>query len=208
MYFNDRKENTNIDNEFKKKKKIPLSKIKNILIISGIVLFIFIIILIIIIKVKNRVEYYLELNGDSEISIFQGTNFNDPGCTAYDNKNNNHNSEVNKISNLDTKTIGEYTITYTFHDKSLKRIVKVLEKPAVRTVIQLNGEQNIYLKVGDTFKDPGYESAIDMIDGDITNKVVTKGSVDTSKAGTYRIEYSVTNSSNETTTEIRTVIVE
>lgn len=207
MYFNDRREDTNIDSEFKKKKTISLEKLKKIIILSAVCFIIFIIILIIIIKAKNKVEYFISLNGEPEITIFEGNTFNDPGYNAYDSKDNNLYDEVIIETNLDENTVGTYIIRYTLHDKYVERTINVLEKPAIRTIITLKGDKNIYINVGDTFKDPGIESAVDMTDGDITNKVTVQGTVDTSKKGLNRIIYSVTNSKGETTTEERNVHV-
>ena len=125
----------------------------------------------------------------------------------FDNKKNNLNNEVTVKSNLDSNTIGTYTITYSLHDITKIRTVKVVAKPDIITVIHLNGEKNIYLNVGETFNEPGY-SAIDAIDGDLTDKVKVSGSFDTSNIGTYRIIYSVVNSSGVTTSETRTIIVQ
>lgn len=51
-------------------------------------------------------------------------------------------------------------------------------------------------------------TAIDDKDGDITNKIVITGNVDTSKEGTYIITYTVEDSSKNSATATRTVIVE
>ena len=49
--------------------------------------------------------------------------------------------------------------------------------------------------------------AKDKEDGDITNKVVVKGNVDTSKVGEYKLTYSVTDSKQATIKVVRTVKV-
>ncbi|MBR3163499.1 MAG: transglycosylase domain-containing protein [Clostridia bacterium] len=72
--------------------------------------------------------------------------------------------------------------------------------------ITLNGKPSMTLTVGETFTDPG-ATAKDDKDGDITSKITTKGSVDTTKAGSYTISYTVSNSSGVTTTVKRTVTV-
>lgn len=61
-------------------------------------------------------------------------------------------------------------------------------------VIELKGN-NILLMVGDTYLEPGY-NAFDNYDGNITSKVVVSGNVDTNKAGVYKLEYTVQDSSN------------
>ena len=72
--------------------------------------------------------------------------------------------------------------------------------------ISLIGETTITLNVGDTYLDKG-ATAKDDRDGDLTNDIQTSGSVNTSKAGTYTIRYSVKNSVGKETTKTRTVIV-
>ena len=58
------------------------------------------------------------------------------------------------------------------------------------------GEKEINLTVGDTYNEQGAD-ATDEEDGDISSKVKISGSVDTSKAGTYEITYSVSDSSGQ-----------
>ena len=76
-----------------------------------------------------------------------------------------------------------------------------------KPTIKLKGSARLKLKVGDTYTEQG-ATASDKTDGDITNKIITSGMVNTSKAGTYKVTYTVTNSNNKTTTVTRTVIVE
>ena len=59
-------------------------------------------------------------------------------------------------------------------------------------VITLIGDTEISLFVNDNYVEPGY-SALDNIDGVITNKVVVTGSVNTSLEGIYDISYDVTD---------------
>ena len=206
MYFNE-KEDTNIDNEFKNNKKINLSKYKKYFIIGGIVISVLILIVLIAILLKNKTNYYITLEGLDEMTIYQGTSYNEPGYKAYDNKKNDLTQQVTVKNNLDTDTIGTYTIVYSLNNKRIIRTVNVVAKPDFATTIHLSGDKNIYLKVGDSFTDPGY-TAIDAIDGDLTDKVTITGSVDTSKKGVYRVIYSVVNSSGVTASETRTIIVE
>ena len=207
MYFNDNKENTNIDNEFNPKKGFDFSKYKKLLIIAGIVILFIIIILIIIALGKGKKSYFITLNGDENITIYEGATYNEPGYSAFDNKKNNLNNEVKVKSNLDTESIGTYKIIYSLHSKSVTRTVNVIEKPEITTMIYLNGDKNMTLKVGETFNDPGYK-AIDAIDGDLTDKVTKTGEINSTEKGMYKIVYSVVNSKGVTISETRTVTVE
>ena len=73
--------------------------------------------------------------------------------------------------------------------------------------ITLNGNSTIYLVVGNTYKEQG-ASAYDKCDQDISDNIKITGSVDTSKAGTYTLTYSVENSSMKQAEVKRTVIVQ
>ena len=73
--------------------------------------------------------------------------------------------------------------------------------------IALVGDEKVTLKVGETYTEKGAK-ATDKIDGEITNKIQISGSVNTSKAGTYTITYTVKNSKEITATKQRTVVVE
>lgn len=90
----------------------------------------------------------------------------------------------------------------TEHNKSNASNADKKEEPT----ITLKGETNITLNVGDTYTEQG-ATAKDDNDGDITNKITTSGSVNTSKAGKYTVSYSVKNSKGKTATVKRTITV-
>ena len=74
-------------------------------------------------------------------------------------------------------------------------------------VITLTGASTINLTVGDTFTDPG-ATATDDVDGDLTSSITTSGTVNTSTAGTYTIDYSVSDAAGNAATQVeRTIIV-
>ncbi|MCR2807168.1 S-layer homology domain-containing protein [Paenibacillus soyae] len=73
--------------------------------------------------------------------------------------------------------------------------------------ITLNGEQTIYLLVGEVYVEPG-RSAYDELDKDLTDDIVVTGSVNTAVLGTYQLKYNVSDSSNNAAPEVtRTVRV-
>ena len=74
-------------------------------------------------------------------------------------------------------------------------------------VITLNGSATMNLTVGDSFTDPG-ATATDNVDGDISGNIVVTGSVDTSTAGTYTLNYNVSDAAGNAATRVsRTVNV-
>ena len=74
--------------------------------------------------------------------------------------------------------------------------------------IKLNGKSEITIDVGEKYKEKGVKSVVDNSDGKLkTSKVTIKGDVDTSKVGTYEIQYSAMDSLNNKTVVTRTVKV-
>ena len=74
-------------------------------------------------------------------------------------------------------------------------------------MITLKGNASIALAVGDSFTDPGY-SAIDVVDGNLTSRIVVTGTVDSNKAGTYTLTYNVSDTGgNKAEPVTRTVTV-
>ena len=74
-------------------------------------------------------------------------------------------------------------------------------------VIDLQNNNTQYVIKGSTYVDPG-ATAADAVDGDISNKIVTTGSVNTAVAGTYHIYYDVVNHYGLAAyTVVRTIVV-
>lgn len=75
-------------------------------------------------------------------------------------------------------------------------------------VIRLNGSEKVEVDLNGQFTDPGVKSVVDNADGRMNVKDVTvKGKVNTSKIGTYEIEYVALDSMNNRTSVVRTVSV-
>ncbi len=205
MYFKG-KVDTNIDNEFGKKKKFNIRnmKIKDYLILGGATLFI--IIGIILITWSGRESYFIDLDGEDLIMIYKDSEYVDPGYSARNNKGVDFTDKVVVSDDVNTSVVGDYKVIYTLGDTRVVRYVSVIEKPIGATSIYLSGEVTMYLRVGDEYKEPGY-TVIDSIDSNLTDKVIVKNDVDTNKEGIYRITYMVTNSTGVSTQVSRTVIV-
>ena len=75
-------------------------------------------------------------------------------------------------------------------------------------VIRLNGNDKITVDLNEKYTDPGIKSVVDNSDGKMNIKDVTvRGKVDTSKVGTYEIEYIAFDDMSNKTTIVRTVEV-
>lgn len=144
----------------------------------------------------------INLLGDNPAFACPGSDYNEEGYTANDNYDGDITNKVltQKIDN---------SIWYTVSDSSnnsirVKRelIFEDREKPS----IVLKGDSTIYIYLGNSYYEPGY-TASDNCDGDITDKVIVSGNVDTNKVGIYTIKYEISDSSGNTVSIERTVIV-
>lgn len=157
-------------------------------------------------KEDNR-EYFLELLGENDMVIYQGSEYVEPGYRAYDNKGMDYYNEVQVLGNVNTEVAGEYVLTYKYQDFVFERRITVLAKSSQLTFLILNGDKVIYLKKGEEYIEPGFK-VIDSVDVNLSDKVEITGVVDTNNPGTYKIIYSVKNALGVVVFEERTVIVE
>ena len=153
----------------------------------------------------------ITLLGDTTVTIEVGTTYTDSGATAADNYDGDLTSSIAIVNNVDTSTVGTYTVTYNVSDTSgnaadsVTRTVNVVDTTA--PVITLLGDNPMTIEVGTTFTDPG-ATASDAGDGDLTSSIVVSGSVDTSTIGTYTLTYDVSDTSGNAADSVtRTVNV-
>lgn len=147
------------------------------------------------------------INGDDNTDVSFGTKYTDEGAKLIVNNKENKNIKVS--SNYKEDKLGNYVISYKakisdYYTLKLYRIINVVDK--TNPVITLVGDSKISIKLGESYEEPGY-GATDDYDGDVTKKVTVEGEVNTKKTGTYEIKYSVTDSSGNAISVIRTVII-
>ena len=154
----------------------------------------------------------ITLKGSASMSMEVGAAFTEPGYTASDNVDGDLTAKVKVSGTVNTAKAGTYVLTYTVTDAygntaTAKRTVTV-KKPAdtVKPVITLKGNASMSLTVGATFTEPGY-TASDNVDGNLTSKVKVSGTVNTAKAGTYSVSYTVTDAAGNKTVVYRKVVV-
>jgi len=86
-----------------------------------------------------------------------------------------------------------------------KKVVEVERVDDEKPKITLKNGSTIYQRYGSKYTDPGF-TATDNCDGDITDKVEVSGTVG-QNIGTYKVTYTVTDSSGNKTEVTRTIIV-
>jgi hypothetical protein len=146
----------------------------------------------------------ISLNGANPFQTECGETFSDPGATAMNVAGKAVPVEVS--GNVDTATLGTYTLTYTAVDgtdtASVERTVTVVDTTPPE--IFLKGGKTTTAKCGETFVEPG-ASALDSCQGSLP--VTIAGNVDSNIPGRYAISYTAVDASNNTKTVERTVIV-
>ena len=161
------------------------------------------------ILVVDKEKPKLELNGEEEVILSIGNEYQELGFKANDNYDGELTDKVEIKNNIDKDKIGEYSVNYKVKDSSNNetiktRKIKVIDN--ISPIITLKGSKTITVKQNGNYVDDGY-TAIDNYDGDITNKVKVTKNIDFSKIGTYEIIYQVNDSFNNQTTEKRIINV-
>lgn len=108
---------------------------------------------------------------------------------------------------LDKAVIGDnqYTQTYAFGDYTEGVNLTFKYAPGLP---KINGVSDATIHVGDSFDILAGITATDPEDGALTSKIIiTKNDLNNSKAGTYTITYSITDSDGNTTEISRTITV-
>ena len=162
-----------------------------------------------IVNVVDTTSPTIDITGDNPATITLGATYNDEGATATDNYDTGLTVVVGG-NTVDTSTVGSYTVTYNVSDESGNsaaqkvRIVNVVDD--TDPTITLNGSSTITHEVGTTYVDPG-ATANDNYDGDLSSEITTNINLNPNTLGTYTIEYTVKDSSNNIAQEQRTVQV-
>ncbi len=161
----------------------------------------------------------ITLKGKDTVTVYSKSEFVEPGYTAYDKEDKDISDSV-KVDTTEWENAsgpGTYQIHYKVQDsdgnnaETKTRFVKWLSSDGDRTkpVISVEGGiTEVKMIVGNSWAllEPKV-TANDNKDGPITNKITKVSDVDSSKAGTYYVTYSVKdNAGNEASLRI-TVIV-
>ncbi len=148
------------------------------------------------------------LNGEEIITLNLNEEYADEGATAS-TINWDLSDYITTSQSVDTSKVGIYYITYHLNflnrHYSLDRAIEVIDN--IPPEIVLNGDGEVRLYTGDEYTDAG-ATATDNYDGDITDRITTTSSLDTSQAGEYDITYYVEDTFKNNATISRKIIVE
>lgn len=156
------------------------------------------------VKVVDNINPVLSLNGNNPSYVCPNMEYEEEGYTASDDYDGDITDKVNIEKN------GNFII-YSVKDSSgnkneIRRSIIFEDKEAPS--ITLKGENSIVIYKNSKYIEEGYV-ANDKCDGDITDKVIVTGTVDTSRVGTYTVNYKVVdNSGNETSVDRKITVRE
>ena len=159
------------------------------------------------IKIVDTTSPELTLEGGEEYNQSYANGFEEPGVKAIDN----YDSDITDKIKTTKEEIDEnhYNIKYEIEDSSgnkAEKIRKVTIIDNIPPVIDIKGFSNMTVVLGGTYEEKG-ATAVDEKEGDLSDKIVTEGSVDTSKEGTYKITYKVSDSKGNEAVKERIVNV-
>ena len=113
--------------------------------------------------------------------------------------------DIESLQTIDTSQLSNQRVLYQLiHKKSSLTFnidVNVSVKDRTAPVVALAGSKYIEMFVNSTFNEPGFV-AIDNHDGDISSSVIRTGFYNTDMVGVYRLKYSVTDLSGNTSQEV------
>ena len=148
------------------------------------------------------------VTGSTSMKLLIHQKYVDQGATATDTLDGNLTGRIVITGSVNPEIPGNYTITYTVTN-NLGKVGSATRKITVyqpEPKITINGSNNIEIIKTSTYVDLG-ATATDQIDGNITSRITVSSNVNTSRAGTYYVTYTVTNSEGITSTDKRTVVV-
>ncbi len=147
------------------------------------------------IKYKENNTPTINLLGDGTLEMCPNDKYVEKGFVAFDINDGNITDKVKVVEHVNE--ILYYVENTSKNSTQIKR--KIIRKDSDKPKIELNGKQVQTLYKNSEYIEAGFK-AIDNCDGDITDKVEVMGSVDTKRVGTYKISYTVKDSSNNTDT--------
>jgi len=155
-----------------------------------------------IVKVIDNESPLISLLGNDTATVCPGKEYVDEGYSAIDNYDGDITSNVTVERNTDSIFYNVVDSSNNVSKIERKLIYEDKENPN----IILNGNSTISVYLGNRYNEPGYV-AIDNCDGDISNNVKVTGYVDTSKIGTYTLNYEIVDSSGNNAIVERIVVV-
>lgn len=163
---------------------------------------------------EDVVKPVISISGNNPDTITKGDTWSEPNVTAEDDVDGNLTNSITKEGSVNTNSVGKYSIIYSVSDNSDNiakdtLIVVVIEENIednTAPVITIDGDNPDTISVGSNWSEPNV-SAVDNVDGNITQSIKKTGSVDANKIGKYEITYSVSDEAGNSSSKKLVVVV-
>ena len=152
--------------------------------------------------VQDTTAPEIRLQGASTVTLAPGEVYVEEGFTATDN----HDGDIAGRVTVKLEHDG-YLYEVTDEAGNTASVLRAVRYTQLPPTIELSGGDPLYIPASVSgYADPGYY-AEDSLDGDLTSQVQIEGHVNSHRAGSYSLTYSVTDSEGLTATCSREVIV-
>ncbi len=157
----------------------------------------------------------ITLNGDSSVLLQQNATYTELAARAVDDIDGDITDRVVISGNVNTAEIATFLISYVAADAvgNTSEVTRTVQVIAAETapdelapVITLLGTSNLELALNQNYVESG-ATAIDNIDGDITDSIEIVSSLDTATAGDYEVTYTSVDSAGNSSTVVRSITV-
>ena len=155
------------------------------------------------VHVVESLQPQITLRVDPESYTLPGSEYAEEGFTATDWLDGD-------ITHLVDRQVSADTVTYTVTSSSgyTTTVTRKIEySDPIAPQITLTAGEMLSVMAGYPFQDPG-ATALDNLDGDMTDLIQVAGEVDIYRPGTYELTYTVTDTFGNTANAVRIVTVE
>ena len=161
------------------------------------------------VNIIDNIKPEIILQGESLVNHPINTPYNDLGANATDNVDSDITTKIVTTSTVNIAKVGSYTVKYNVIDSSgneaeeVVRTVNVFDN--IKPVITLLGQPIVNHIINTPYTD-SKATAVDNVDGDITQQITTTSNVDITEVGSYTVKYNVIDAAGNIAEEVvRTV---
>ncbi len=157
----------------------------------------------------------ITLNGDTSVLLQQNATYTELGARALDDIDGDITDTVVISGNVNPAEIGTFIISYAVADTAgnTSEVTRTVQVVAAETaaddiapVITLLGSTNLELTTNQNYVESG-ATAIDNLDGDITDSIEIISTLNTAEAGDYEVMYTSVDSAGNSSTAVRSIKV-
>ncbi len=139
---------------------------------------------------------------EEKFTVFRGKEY-----IAHYKATDNYDGDItDKVVEERTDTMLRLSVSDLSGNEAVLEIPVITVDDTEAPVLSLEGDTELYIKVGGQYDEPGY-TASDNADGDVTDRVTVENNVNCEIAGVYEVRYTVSDAAGNTATQTRTVTV-